>query len=224
MKIGFVIADENEYAPFYDFAKKNGGSDSLRRSRESVSFNLNGKELIAVKAGIGKVNAASAAAFLISDDKVDAVINFGLSGAVSNLRRNDIAAGTSYVECDFDLTPIGYPLGKKPQDIYVYEADEKLLNAALKIDGIKTAKCGCGDLFLANKALKQKYKEIFGIEEFDMETAAVASVCHDACVPFLAVRQISDTADDAAAESYREVNSKCDKTLTEIIVELINNI
>lgn len=224
MKIGFVIADENEYIPFDDFAKKSGGAHSLRRNRESVTFNLNGKELIAVKAGIGKVNAASAAAFLIADDKVDAVISFGLSGAISNLSKNDIVAGTSYVECDFDLTPLGYPLGKKLQDVYVYKADKKLLNTALKINGIKTAKCGCGDLFLSDKALKQKYKELFDIQEFDMETAAVASVCHDADIPFIAIRQISDTADDAAVESYTELNSKCDKTLTEIIIELINNI
>ena len=83
MKIGFVIADENEYIPFLNFAKENNCKESIRRNRESVEFTYAGKELVAVKAGIGKVNAATTAAFLIADDKVDTIINFGLSGAIS---------------------------------------------------------------------------------------------------------------------------------------------
>ena len=57
-----------------------------------------------------------------------------------------------------------------------------------------------------------------------METGAVASVCHDADVPFIAIRQISDTADDTAAESYAEINDKCEKTLTQVIKNLIEYI
>ena len=221
MKIGFVIADENEYIPFLSFAKENNCKESVRRSRESVEFTYAGKELVAVKAGIGKVNAATTAAFLIADDKVDTIINFGLSGAISEFRKNDIVAGASYIECDFDLTVIGYPLGKKPQDTYRYEADKNLFDTAMKIEGIKKAECGCGDLFLADPVKKNLFKETFGINEFDMETGAIASVCHDADIPFLAIRQISDTADDAAVESYKELNDQCPATLTETVRKLL---
>lgn len=224
MKIGLVIADDNEYKPFLEEAVKFGGKEEKRRSRERVSFTKGEKEIIAVKAGIGKVNAATAASFLIADDGVDIILNFGLSGAVSALSKNDIVAGTTYTECDFDLTPLGFPLGKKPQEKCVYEADERLLAAALKIDGIKPAVCGCGDIFLADSEKKNFYKEYYGINEFDMETGAVASVCNDAGVAFLAIRQISDTADDAAADSYTELNDKCTSTLTEIIMRMIDEI
>lgn len=224
MKIGFVIADENEYYPFLAFAKENGAKESIRRNRESVEFSYMGKDIVAVKAGIGKVNAATVAAFLIADDKVDAIMSFGLSGAISGLAKNDIVAGSTYTECDFDLTAIGYGLGVKPQNKYVYEADEKLLKAALEIDGIKAVACGCGDLFLADKARKDLYKETFAIQEFDMETGAEASVCHDAGIPFLAIRQVSDTADDTAAESYRELNRQQPADLTEIIKKLIEKL
>lgn len=224
MKIGFVIADENEYIPFENEAKKYSCTAKIRRNRESIEFDFAEHTLIAVKAGIGKVNAATAAAFLIADDKVDTVISFGLSGAVSALQKNDVVAGISYTECDFDLTAIGYPLGKKPQEICVYEADKKLLDAAMKIDGMKTAVCGCGDIFLADKDKKDLYKQTFGINEFDMETGAVASVCHDAEIPFIAIRQISDTADDAAPDSYKEKNDLCETTLTEVILQLVKNI
>lgn len=221
MKIGFVIADENEFYPFLDFARENGAKEFKKRNRDYIEFSYAGKDIVAVKAGIGKVNGASSAAFLIADEKVDAIMSFGLSGAISGLSKNDIVAGTSYTECDFDLTAIGCPLGKKPQDVYVYEADKTLLDAALKIEGMKTAACGCGDLFLADKDRKNLYKETFNINEFDMETGAEASVCHDAGIPFLAIRQISDTADDTAATSYRELNNEKPVDLTLVIKQII---
>lgn len=221
MKIGFVIADENEYIPFLEFAKENEAVETLRRGRDSVQFSFADKELIAVKAGIGKVNAAATTAFLIADDKVDIIINFGLSGAISGFMKNDIVAGSTYVECDFDLTAIGYDLGKKPQKTFIYNADKHLFDSAMKIEGMKEAKCGCGDLFLADPVKKNLYKDTFGITEFDMETGAVASVCHDAGIPFLAIRQISDTADDAAVESYKELNNQCTATLTETVKKLL---
>lgn len=224
MKIGCVIADENEYIPFLNFAKENGGKETVKRGRDAVEFSYTGKELIAVKAGIGKVNAATTAAFLIADDKVDAILNFGLSGAISGFLKNDIVAGSTYIECDFDLTAIGYDLGKKPQKTYIYNADKALFDAAMNIEGMKEAKCGCGDLFLADPVRKNLYKETFGITEFDMETGAVASVCNDAEIPFLAIRQISDTADDAAVESYTELNNQCTVTLTETIKKLLEKI
>lgn len=221
MKIGFVIADENEFYPFLDFARENSAKEFRKRNRDYIEFSYAGKEIVAVKAGIGKVNGATSAAFLIADEKVDAIMSFGLSGAISGLCKNDIVAGTSYTECDFDLTAIGYPLGKKPQDVYIYEADKTLLEAALKVKGMKTAACGCGDLFLADKDRKNLYKETFNINEFDMETGAEASVCHDAGVPFLAIRQISDTADDTAATSYRELNNEKPVDLTLVIKQII---
>lgn len=221
MKIGFVIADENEFYPFLDFARENSAKEFRKRNRDYIEFSYAGKEIVAVKAGIGKVNGASSAAFLIADEKVDAIMSFGLSGAISGLCKNDIVAGTSYTECDFNLTAIGYPLGKKPQDVYIYEADKTLLEAALKVEGMKTAACGCGDLFLADKDRKNLYKETFNINEFDMETGAEASVCHDAGVPFLAIRQISDTADDTAATSYRELNNEKPVDLTLVIKQII---
>ncbi len=224
MKIGFVIADDNEYIPFLAFAKEQGARESVRRGKESIEFSYAGKEIVAVKAGIGKVNAATVTAFLIADDKVDAIISFGLSGSISGLAKNDIVAGTSYTECDFDLTAIGYELGVKPQKKYVYEADKALLEAAMKIDGMKTAVCGCGDLFLADKERKELYKKTFNITEFDMETGAEASVCYDAGVPFLAIRQISDTADDTAADSYRMLNDSQPVELTEVIKQIIEKL
>lgn len=230
--IGIVFADSMEYSPFLAFAKEKGAKEFNLRGNDALSFTLrkedNVLEITAVKCGIGKVNAASATAFLISDKKADIILNAGLSGAVHSLKREDIVAGESYVECDYDLSAIGYPLGVKPDgQNYIYYADEKLLSYALESRGIKKAKTGTGDIFLTDSDKKKLFRDTFGVEAFDMETAAIAGVCDKCGIPMLSLRKISDDADDCSVEDYREMNEREETCLTEllenILIRLLND-
>ncbi len=227
--IGIVFADGMEYSPFLAFAKNKGGEEFTLRGNEAVSFIIESDdrklEITGVKCGIGKVNAASATAFLISDRKADFILNAGLSGAVRNLRREDMVAGESYVECDYDLSAIGYPLGVKPDgQNYIYYADEKLLGYALESAGIIKAKTGTGDIFLTDSGKKKLFYETFGTEAFDMETAAIASVCDKCKIPMLSLRKISDDADDCSVNDYREMNEREEACLTELLEKIITRL
>ena len=124
------------------------------------------------------------------------------------------------MECDFDLTPLGFKVGEKPGQDFVYEADKTLLELVTRSKGIKTGKLGTGDFFLADEDKKKFYLDTFGICAFDMETAAIASVCHKAGVPMLSLRKISDDAGDAASESYREMNDRAEDSLTMVLDSL----
>ena len=225
-KIGMLFADAMEYGPFLQWAKENGGTESVRRGNDSCSLTLSkdGRvlEIIGVRCGIGKVNAASATAFLIGEDNVDIILNAGLSGAVQKLRREDMIAVESYVECDYDLTAIGKPLGVKADgQKYIYSADEKLMSYALMSEGLIKAKAGTGDIFLTDKAKKELYRDTFGIESFDMETAAIAGVCDKCGIPMLSLRKISDDADDASVQDYREMNNRQESCLTELLANIL---
>lgn len=227
--VGILFADIMEYGPFLQWAKEKGAIETNRWGNESCSLSLtnNGRNLdiIGVRCGIGKVNAASATAFLIADDKADIILNAGLSGAVQKLRREDMIAVETYVECDFDMTAIGRKLGVKPDgQKYIYTADEKLMSYALMSDGIIKAKAGTGDIFLTDKVKKELYRDTFGIESFDMETAAIAGVCDKCGVPMLSLRKISDDADDASVEDYREMNNRQENCLTELLANIIDRI
>lgn len=227
--IGLIFADSMEYEPFERFAEKFSPVKSLRHGNDSLEYTVhvgeNEAHVIAVKCGIGKVNAGSAAAFLIGEDKVQLIMNAGLSGAVSNCRREDMIIGTSYIECDFDLTAIGYTIGVKADgQRYLYEADGQLLSLARTIPSLKEGKLGTGDIFLTSKEKKSLYKETFGINAFDMETAAIAAVCDKSQIPFLSIRKISDDADDAAVETYREMNNRREMCLTEVLAEMTKKI
>lgn len=225
MKIGFVIADDYEYEPFKKFAKKYNFSEFTAQKNDCLKFNFDENiQVTACKCGIGKVNAALAAAYLINEEKVDVMLNIGLSGAVANVHRNYIVVGTEYTECDFDLTAIGYDLGVKPDQQYVYSADSRLLDAAKKCRVDYFGRLGTGDIFLADSDLKKKFRDKFDICSFDMETGAIAAVCHKADVPFIAIRKISDDCDENAVGNYRELNDKKEVHLSEIADEMLRNI
>lgn len=227
--VGIIFADSMEYLPFEKLAGKKGGEEKQRRGARSIEYSLQNAEnelsVIGVECGIGKVNAASAACFLIADDKADYILNAGLSGAVSKVKREDIVVGTSYMQCDFDLTAIGYPLAEKPDgEEFIHPADETLLALTHEIGDFHYGRLGTGDIFLSDKEKKEFYKELFSLTAFDMETGAIASVCRKNNVPFLSVRKISDDADDASGEDYREMNSRADASLTEILDKLTKKI
>ncbi|MDR1630780.1 MAG: 5'-methylthioadenosine/S-adenosylhomocysteine nucleosidase [Oscillospiraceae bacterium] len=220
MKIGILFADDNEYTPFAQWAIGLGAREGVRHGRNSVTLAQEGNTLIAVQCGIGKVNAATAAADLIFSEGVGALLNAGLSGAVSGVRRGDIVAGSSYVECDFDITPAGRNPGEKPGQQYVYAAHEDLLAKALTLSGVKRGAFGTGDFFLTDRAKSAFYQTTFGICAFDMESAAIASVCHFTNTPFLSIRKMSDNADDTAVADYREMDALQEQDLTRLVVAL----
>lgn len=226
--LGAAFADEMEYAPFLAYARRQHCVETEKRRNAglvmALSKNDRQLEIHAVQCGIGKVNAASAVSFLIAEDGAQLICNAGLSGAVSGFRRGDLVAGESYVECDFDLSAIGVPAGQKPGQDWVYHADPELLRLALAHAGLRRGRLGTGDFFLISAATKKKYHEQFGITAFDMETAAVASVCHKSGIPFLCLRKISDDADDAAIAQYREMNERAEDTLTNVLQGLFQRI
>ena len=93
---------------------------------------LEGKDIVLVQCGIGKVNSALCAQILISEFNVDAVVNTGVAGAIhSSLDVNDIVISTEAIQYDVDATAFGYAKGQIPQmENSVFEANEILINAA----------------------------------------------------------------------------------------------
>lgn len=222
-KIGVVIADDWEYKPFKERAAEYNPESGDINGFETVSFELDGKTVIGIKCLNGKVNAAAATAMLIMKESPDCIMNVGLSGAVKGVRRGTVFAGKSFIECDFDLTALDYELGAKPDQEYVYFTDGETLSLIPEKYDIPALKCGTGDLFLTKNEVKAFYYEKFGINTFDMETAAIASVCKNCGVPFLSIRKVSDDSEDSFKEDYRGMNELAETALSDIIIDVIKN-
>ncbi len=224
MKIGLVIADDMEFAPLVKSAQGYNPQEFVLCSDKAIRFTLeNGTEFVAVLCGTGKVNAAGATATLICKETPDCVVNFGLSGAISGVRKNDIVIGTKFIEHDFDLTPLGYEISVKPQEVYHYTPDEKLFDLFVKkFDFLKPCVFVTGDMFVSSKDKKEYIMTKFDGGCCDMESAAVASVCHKCDTPFVSFRKLSDDADESANEVYRESNSLQEQVLADMVISLFS--
>lgn len=224
LKIGIVIADEDEYAPLRDrlgelsakrcdFYKREGHKFYFIKENRKV-------EVHTVLCGIGMVNAASAATFLAGEG-CDIILNSGLSGGISGISKGEVMVGTEYVEHDFDLTPLGYKMCQKPLQNYIYKADIELVDMISEIyPSMKRGVAVSGDSFISDNRKKDFLKNEFNAMSCDMESAAVAYVCSLAEIRFAAIRKISDDAGDDAYESYASVNNLREAVLVDLLVEI----
>ena len=55
-----------------------------------------------------------------------------------------------------------------------------------------------------------------------METAAIASVCHFAKIPYLSLRRVSDDAGDDAYSIYKEMDIYEGQTLADIFLKVLD--
>lgn len=207
VKIGLVIADDAEYAPVSAYCLQKGGREIQLLHRPAVRYTVLGAEkqleITAVYCGIGKVNAATLSTYLCAAEQVQMIVNCGLSGGFAGLQVGDIVVGTGFAEHDFDLTPIGYQPGEKPGQTYFYKADMRFVENLQRAYGCKAGIMVSGDCFVSDSAKIKALAARWNAVCCDMESAAIASVCHDFSIPFVSIRRISDGADDTAAGNYK---------------------
>ena len=74
------------------------------------SGKLSGKDIVVVRSGIGKVNAAICTQILVDDFGVDYVINTGIAGSLkAEIDIADIVISDDVLHHDVDATGFGYP-------------------------------------------------------------------------------------------------------------------
>ena len=93
---------------------------------------LNGKELVVVRSGIGKVNAGICSQILVDKFGVEGIVNTGVAGSLKNeINIGDIVLSSDAVQHDMDATGFGDPHGQIPRmDTFSFKASEKLIELA----------------------------------------------------------------------------------------------
>ncbi len=225
LKIAIIVADKDEYKPLAECIENGEYEEYSFLGRKGHKFNIStdkGKaDVYSLLCGIGMINAAAAAAHFVTIG-CDVILNYGLSGGISGIKRGELCLGTTFFEHDFDLTGIGYKPYEKPSQVYIYKSDERL-NGLMQtlIPDVKTGTAVSGDSFICDKAVRDTLIKDFSAMSCDMETAAIAYVCNFSDIPFLALRRISDDAGDTATDSYREMNNRAEALLSDIILGFI---
>ena len=168
-----------------------------------VKGKINGKKVIVVKCGVGKVNAARTTQILIDNFKISKVINIGAAGGINpELKIQDIVIGEKIVQYDFDTTSAGdYEKGEIQGIGKFIRSDYELINICKKVlekridNSIKVVigTIATADIFCSDPEIAKEVREEFGAECVEMEGAAIAQVCFLDKIPFLVIRGISDT-------------------------------
>ncbi len=163
---------------------------------------IDGRDVVAVECGIGKVNAAICAQVMIDLFKPDVIINSGISGALNDkIKVGDIVIAKDVVQHDMDGTALGDPLGEiwfnDEKKIYI-ETDEKvskcLFEACMPLENTKVimGRIATGDTFVAAREKRLSIGGQFNADTCEMEGGAVGQVCYRNGIPFGILRCISD--------------------------------
>lgn len=191
------------------------------------------KEVVVVRSGIGKVNAAICSQILADQYHVTAIINTGIAGSLKNeINIGDVVLSTDALHHDMDAAGFGYEPGQIPRmEVFSFAADQHLLEVAkaccekaVPEIGVHMGRVVSGDQFISDKAKKQWLSDTFAGYCTEMEGAAIAQAAYLNNIPFLIIRAISDKADDSAEMDYSEFEAAaiCHsvKLLTAMIEEL----
>lgn len=205
-------------------------------NKASMTFNMGtlaGKDVVIVKSGIGKVNAAVCAQILVDDFHVDYIINTGIAGSLkSEINIADIVISDDVLHHDMDASGFGYALGQIPRmDTLSFKADDRLIKLAKESCahavpeiGVHIGRVVSGDQFISDKATKDKIVANFSGYCTEMEGAAIAQAAYLNQVPFLILRAISDKADDSATMDYPTFEAQAIKHSVLLIKELVARI
>ena len=200
-----------------------------KASMEFYKGTMNGKEVVVVRSGIGKVNAGICTQILCDLYHVDAVINTGIAGSLNaKIDIGDIVLSTDALQHDMDASGFGYRIGQIPRvDTFAFEADEKLRELAIecnqKVNPEIQAFPGrvvSGDQFISDKAKKEWLIEQFSASCTEMEGAAIAQAAYLNGIPFLIIRAISDKADDSAGMDYAAFEAQAIKHSVNLLLEM----
>lgn len=225
--LGIIGAMDEEVAKI-----KEQMTDVTVTSKASMDFykgKLAGKEVVVVRSGIGKVNAAVCTQILIGEMGATAVINTGIAGSLdAAIDIGDVVLSSDVIHHDMDATGFGYPVGQIPRmDVLSFEADSKLRVLAKecceKVNpdiNVFVGRVASGDQFIADKGVKQRIIDNFKASCTEMEGAAIAQTAYLNNVPFLIIRAISDKADDSATVDYPTFEAKAIDNSVKLMIEM----
>lgn len=213
--------------------KMNITHTTIIASMEFCQGTMNDKELVVVRCGIGKVNAAVCTQVLIDRFDADCIINTGVAGGLHpDINIGDIVISSDTVEHDMDASAVGNPRGEIPRMNKTYfEADEKLVTvakaAAQNLEGdhkVVIGRVASGDQFISSIKVKEDIYSTFTAYCAEMEGAAIAHTCYLNQIPFVIIRAISDKADHSADVNFEEFVHVAAKNASKMIESILANL
>ena len=207
--IGIIGAMEEEVAHLKEAMQVEKTVE--RAAMTFVKGKLDGKDVVVVRSGIGKVNAGICAQILADLFEVDTLINTGVAGSLdAAIDIGDIVISTDAVQHDMDVSALGDPVGQIPRmDTFAFPADERLVQLAVQANEKAnpdihtfTGRVVSGDQFVSDGAVKERLVTQFQAKCTEMEGAAIAQAAYLNKISCVIIRAISDKADNSSTMDY----------------------
>lgn len=175
-------------------------------------------QVIIVRCGNGKVNAAVCTQILIDRFNTEYIINTGVAGGLRpDVNIGDVVISSDTVEHDVDNS--------------FFEVDNQLVeyakNAATEVledHKVWVGRIVSGDQFVASIKVKQDIYTTFTAYCAEMEGAAIAHTCYLNKVPFVVIRTISDKADSGVEMNFEEFVNLAARNASKMIESIIEHI
>lgn len=173
---------------------------------EKIEINIPNVEVIYVETGMGKVNAAMKTMRAICEYHPDMVINYGSAGTL-NHNIGDIIVCNRFIDRDLQKVTVNGVVSEIVfgTDEARHVLTEQRLNERAKV---LWGTCNTGDSFITSGA------DIEG-DVIDMESYAMADVCREMGIPFVAVKYVTDVVGQNSVESWQEKLADARHGLTE---------
>lgn len=193
---------------------------------------MNGADVILLRSGIGKVNAAMSTTILLEKFKPDFVVNTGSAGGYNpDLNVGDVVISSEVRHHDVDVTAFGYEYGQVPKLPPAFEADSELVDiavaAAKEIEDIQVVKglIATGDTFMNDPKRVDYIKDKFiDLQAVEMEAAAIAQVAHQFGTPFVIIRSLSDIAGKESDVSFEQFLDKAALHSSMLVMKIVDGI
>ena len=202
--------------------------------RTFFTGNFKEKEIITVKCGIGKVNAAITTSLLINEFKPSLIINSGVAGGYkASLKTLDVVIADQVfyydVDCTFCEPDIKY--GQVQDEPAVFNCSKILIdllknskiNLNYHIGNIMTSDKFATDRKLLTDIIDTHFKDqdVYGV---DMESASIAQTANLFGVDLVIVRSISDVVGIEQEHTYTNFLEQACYNASCIISFLLENI
>lgn len=230
-KIGIIGAMDLEVEALK--AKMTDVTVTTRAAMEFHQGKLCGADVVVVRCGIGKVNAALCVQILADLFAVTHVINTGVAGSLNaSLDIGDILISKDALHHDMNVTIFGYQPGEVPSmGFREFQADETMIRLAKeaceKVNPDIRAIVGrvvSGDQFISDNATKEHLISTFHGDCAEMEGASIAHGAYLNRIPFVIIRAISDKADNSSEMDYPVFEKAAAAHSAKLVEELVQHL
>ena len=225
MKYGIIVAMN------YELESLGIPYQTIEKSRQT--YYLFNDDIVLIYSGIGKVNASYKTSLLINDFHPDHIINLGSAGCTnSNVALFDIniADKCQYGDVDVTCDP-KYAINQIPYEPKWFFNDLQMINFLTKLLSEKNMHVICKTAITVDSFVTKNNVHLFHelanheVGSVDMESCAIAQVCHHHQIPYNCIKIISDNIHHPINHTEFEMNmSKIAKISKTILLTILNSI